>query len=158
MTYHKDLLSQGMQDEIRAIVQENSLHDMDAVLFDVLVYVAQSLPLSEDVVKAVSWFVGVSEVLLWKRIAASPLFMKAVDDCVTIQVCGDALCCMRGGQELLQRVRRAAECALVPVKVCTVQCLGACPQAPVMRIQGQDYRALDEAGIEKILKKVERNA
>lgn len=158
MTYHKELLSKEVQDDVRAIIQENSLDAMDTVLFDVLARVAQTLPLSEDVVKAVAWFVGVPEVLLWKKIASSNIFAQYLDDCVTIQVCGDALCCMRGGQELLQRALRAAEKSSVSARACTVQCLGACARAPVMRIKGQDYGSMDEDGIGKILKGQERNA
>lgn len=158
MTYHKDILSQGMQDDIRAIVRENSLDAKDTVLFDVLAYVARSLPLSEDVVKAVAWFVGVPEVLLWKKVAASPIFMQAIDDCLTIQVCGDALCCMRGGQNLLQCARRVAKESVIPVRACTVQCLGACAQAPVMRINGQDYGSMSEESLKKIIKGEDRNA
>lgn len=158
MVQNKDFLPQDMQERIRTVVQENSLSDTDKVLFDVLLVVSRDMVLSEDTVRTIAVFLGVSEILVWKKIASSPLFAHTTDSRVAVQVCGDALCCMRGGAELLSSARRAAEGAPVSVNVCQTQCLGRCDKAPVMRIRGVDYVNMDQEAIKKVLKDMQTDA
>lgn len=80
-----------------------------------------------------------------------------------IQVCNSVPCCLNGSDKIIEQCKKELQIQEGETTedgnftLTEVECLGACINASVVRINDDYYENLDESGIRKIIKKLEKD-
>ena len=113
--------------------------------------------ISPELMEACAELFGIEPVEVWGVVSFYPMFRTRPCGTHLINVCHNISCELRGAQEILAKV-----CELTGADpgetssdgrftVGSVECQGACANAPMMEIDGTYHEDLDEDKVERIL-------
>jgi len=113
--------------------------------------------ISPQTMEAMAAYIGLEPVEVWGVVSFYPMFRLKPPGKHVISVCKNISCDLRGARDVLKKV---CELTGAPVHgtspdgaftVDTVECQGACANAPMFDLDGVYHEDLDEAKIEEIL-------
>lgn len=107
---------------------------------------------SQEAVEEVARLLEMSPMAVYEIVTFYTMFNLAPLGQVHVEVCTTTPCWLRGADDLLaQCQRRASESKEGQLTVTEVECLGACVNAPVIKIGDDYFEDLNAPVVEKIL-------
>jgi len=153
-------MSPEFSDKIKKQVQDILAHypEKKAALLPVLHVAQQEFGfIGEDTERMVAALLDIKSVQVREVVTFYTMFNRQPVGKYHVQVCSNLSCSLLGGESLLDFLMKKLNIGLGETTkdkkftISTVECLGACEQAPCMMVNFDYYGDLDKAKIDKIL-------
>jgi NADH-quinone oxidoreductase subunit E len=113
--------------------------------------------ISPELMEACAGYFGLEPVEVWGVVSFYPMFRTTPPGKHLVNVCHNISCELRGARDVIDQVCRVTGASVHGTSadgrftVETVECQGACANAPMMEIAGEYHEDLDAAKVERIL-------